>query len=641
MTVLKKLERNNAHVSDYLNAYRLMESVDFAVMITGSWGSGKTEFVKRWANSLKKIDNDDKPDYLFVSLNGVATLEEIDSLLFRAAHPILGSKSARIAGKVLSTLAAGLKFSVAGEGSKSTLELSAEGLKDLSFDKWIGDAPIVIFDDIERCCVDIESLMGYFDDLLKNGKKLVLVCAENEIKKRWTEDARNQSGRLLPSYDEISTKVIGKRFFVEAEMEDLYGVLVAQVGCNTALSEFLISQKGGFVAIFRAVEEFASQNSKDEKRVHNYRAFKHALRDLAYWYGKMPVTERKDAGFLCDFSRPFVMIDYAMLTNVLDREELLNGGLWSGESKSSIQQIMSRVGIRWNTLGNPDVGVSLDVMQRMLFSEKISKDELAQSVRASRHFLRSEDSPEWQQLMQWNYLEDQQVDLLIDKVERKIANRRYVAAEEILHVFSLLGEMATYKILAKTPEQIVNDCETYVDQLVTDDKFKLPDYDPNRCQWLDDHGMGIQYAGSFDDKPYYKAIEQIVMGAIRTVDSKTQSAKVNELLPELSVFPGKFYSEIRGSSSRWHNEAVFNLIDVQVFYEAYCSLSNENKNNVGRLIYSRVGRSGLEKEKDFWVKLIKKLNEEVGSFSGATIPPSVFQKKVLADQLDKKLHNRQ
>lgn len=640
VTVLKKLERNNAHVVDYLNAYRLMESVDFAVMITGSWGSGKTEFVKRWANSLNKIDNDDKPDYLLVSLNGINALEEIDSLLFRAAHPILGGKSARIAGKVLSALASGLKFSVAGEGSKSTFELSAEGLKDVSFDKWIGDALIVIFDDIERCCVDIESLMGCFDDLLKNGKKLVLVCAENEIKKRWTKDVRNQTGRTLPSYDEISTKVIGKRFFVEAEIEDLYGVLVAQVGCNEALSKFLISERDAFVAIFRAVEEFASHNSEGGERVHNYRAFKHALRDLAYWYGMMPKTERKNIAFMCDFSRPFVLIDYALLTATLRRDDLFKGE-FSEERQSRFQRLMSLVGIGWNSWINPDIGVSPDVMSRMLFNEKIDKEEIAQTVRASRRFLRSEDRPEWQQLKQWNYLDDQQVELLIKKVYCKIAKNEYVAAEEVLHVYSLLGEMATYKIFARTPEKIAEECREYVDRLVTDGKFKLPDYKQNGYQWLDDHGLGVQYAGVFDNKPYYKAIEKIVLDAIHVVDERAQTAKIIELLPELSIFPGKFYSAISESSSRWHNEAVFNLIDVEAFYRAYDSLSNENKNNVGRLIYSRVGRSGLEKENVFWEKLIDKIKEEVGSFSDSAIPPSVFQKKVLAEQLYKKLHNQQ
>jgi len=36
-SVLRKLQRNNAHVADYLDAYRRMGEVDFAVMITGPW----------------------------------------------------------------------------------------------------------------------------------------------------------------------------------------------------------------------------------------------------------------------------------------------------------------------------------------------------------------------------------------------------------------------------------------------------------------------------------------------------------------------------------------------------------------------------------------------------------------------------
>lgn len=633
---INKLKKNNAYVADYLNAYRVMDATDFAVMITGSWGSGKTEFVKRWAEALKKIDNDDKPEYLMISLNGINALDEIDSLLFRAAHPILGGKSVRIAGKVLSAIASGLKLTANNSESNSSLEFSAEGLKNISFDKWIGDAPIIIFDDIERCCVDIESLMGCFDDLLKNGKKLLLVCAEDEIRKRWTNDARSHTGRALPSYEEICTKVVGKRFRIEAEIEDLYGVLVSQVGCCETLSKFLIDNKETFVGIFNAVGEFSSRGCDDKREIHNYRAFKHALRDLNYWYGRMPKQARKEIGFLRDFSRPFVMLDYALLTTVLERKDLFKGSL-SAEEQSNFQRLMSLGGIGWNAWINPDVGVAPNVMERMLHNEKIDKDELAQAVLASRHFLQLKDRPEWQQLKQWDYLDDSRLELLVGEVERKISKYDYVAAEEILHVFSLLGEMATFKVLSKTPETVAAECQSYVNHLVESDRFLLPDYDRNGHQWLDDHGLGVQYAGVFDNKPYYKAAEKIVLKAIHKVDAKRQSAWIDELTPEFSVYPGEFYSAIRDSSSRWRNEAVFNRIDVDVFYAAYCSLSNEDKNNVGRLLYSRVGRGGLEAENDFWWKLIEKLKADVEAYSNSAIPPSVFQKMVFARELGKKL----
>lgn len=634
-TLLKKLEQNNAHVADYLNAYRLMGAVDFAVMITGSWGSGKTEFVKRWAESLRRTDNDDKPDYLSASLNGVVALEEIDSLLFRAAHDFLGGKSVRIASKILGVIASGLKLTAGTANSKIGVEFSAEDLKDISFDKWIGDAPIIIFDDIERCCVDIESLMGYFDDLLKNGKKVILVCAEDEIKKRWRKNAKNHFGRTLPSYAEISSKVVGKRFRIEAEIEDLYGVLVAQSECGESLGRFLIESKEIFVSVFKAVGEYAYERSVGKLRVHNYRAFKHALRDLGYWYGKMPKAEREAPGFLLDFSRAFVLIDYALLTDVLDLTEAFRSGE-TLDARSPFERLMDLGGVEWQAWSNHEHGVSAAIMRRMLFNEKISKDELAAAVRTSQWFQKSTQT-EWQQLMRWNLLEDDQVKKLTAVVLHKIETQGYVMAEEILHVFALLGEMATFKIYDKMPDVVVNDCKAYLDRLVEDGKLCLPDYDKNGHRWLDDYGMGVQYTGSFDNKAYFKSVEKLVLEAIRKVDEKWQLEDIAQMQSEFGTFPGKFYAAIHDPACRWRSEPVFNHIDIDMFYNAYCSLSNEDKNKVGRLLCARVGRDSLLAENGFWRELIGKLKADVDAFAGTAIPPSVFQKKVFAEQLSKAL----
>ena len=636
-TVFKKLERNNAHVTDYLNAYRLMGAVDFAVMITGSWGSGKTEFVKRWTESINKMDNGDKSDYLSVSLNGVETLEEIDSLLFRAAHPVLGGKSVRMAGKVLGIIASGLKLTASGEDSKVGFEFSAEDIKNISFEKWIGDAPVLIFDDIERCCIDIESLMGYFDDLLKNDKKIVLICAEDEIKKRWVENARSRTGRTLPSYAEISSKVVGKRFRIEAEIDDLYGVLVAQAECEGWLGRFLIDNKETFITVFAAVGKCAEEKSDGSRRVHNYRAFKHALRDLAYWYKKMPTAERENLSFMIDFARAFVLIDYAILTGVLSTAEAFRSGVDLNE-RSLFERLMDLGGVEWYAWSNHELGISASVVKRMVLNEQIDKDELARAVRASQHFASQKPQSEWQQLMLWNQLEDAQVESLKNEVLRKLASHEYVLAEEILHVFALLGEMATYGVYDQTPAGVVEDCQSYVDSLVASDKLKIPEYDNNGCRWLDDRGLGVQYTGCFDGKPYFASAEKIVLAAIRTVDARQQDDAIHLMIPEMSVFPSKFYSALHDSGSRWRHEPVFDRVDVEVFYSAYCRLSNENKNNVGRLLYSRIGHDRLRVENEFWKNLAEKLLEDVKAHSAAVLTPSLFHKKVFAEQLTKALN---
>src|SRR5262249_32584846 len=95
----------NRHVKDYLNYYlQLPHSPRYAVMINGPWGVGKTYLVKEFLKET--IREPDK--YVYVSLFGLASLDEIDTALLEAAYPLLvGSKAAKVAGRVIK---AALKF---------------------------------------------------------------------------------------------------------------------------------------------------------------------------------------------------------------------------------------------------------------------------------------------------------------------------------------------------------------------------------------------------------------------------------------------------------------------------------------------------------------------------------------------------
>lgn len=638
---LRKLRRNNAHVVDYLNAYRRMGNVDFAVMITGPWGSGKTEFVKSWTTTLIQNDNDDKLDFLSVSLNGVETLDEIDSLLFRAAHKVLGGKSVRIAAKVLRNVVSAIKLSSGPKDGGAGLEFSIGDLKDVSFEKWIGDAPLLMFDDLERCCVDIESLMGYFDDLLKNGKKIILVCAEDEIEKRWKENSTSNVGRTLPSYAEICSKIVGKRFHIEAEIEDLYGVLVAQAECSGALGKFLIERRDVFIRGFKAVGEWADCRSEVKHRVHNYRAYKHALRDLAYWFGKLPKDERKNEGFLLDFARSFVLIDYALLSGALKVSDAFCCGE-KLDARSEFEKLMDAGGVPWNAWDAPncEVGVPAYLMKRMVFNESVNSDELKMCVRQSRYFV-SNQRNEWQKLLDWNLLEDPQLEQLTQTVFHKIETFQYTKAEEILHVFSLLGEMAVYKVCEKDLSALTKKCQEYVAHLVAEDKLDIALYADNGSLTFDDRAMGFQFSGSFDDKPYYVSVRDIVLSAVRDVDAKHRANEISEMQDEFGKYPGRFYATLENPASLMCRGPIFDRVGVDAFYRGYCTLSNVDKNHVGRILYARASRMSFPVEDDFWRQLISRLRADVGAISGAVMPPSAFQKKVLAEQLEKILRNRQ
>ncbi|MFU1851483.1 P-loop NTPase fold protein [Citrobacter portucalensis] len=85
----------NKQLSDYLDYYfKFPNSPGFAVMIDGSWGSGKTWYISKFCEkeSYKKLS------IFNVSLYGLNHVSQIDDEIFKQAHPILSHKGVMIAG---------------------------------------------------------------------------------------------------------------------------------------------------------------------------------------------------------------------------------------------------------------------------------------------------------------------------------------------------------------------------------------------------------------------------------------------------------------------------------------------------------------------------------------------------------------
>jgi GTPase SAR1 family protein len=85
--------KSNKHGWDYLTYYLgLKHAPGFAVLVSGPWGVGKTYLLKAF---LKEEFGEETANYVYVSLYGLSSIEEIDDALFQAAlRPSWPSSSA-------------------------------------------------------------------------------------------------------------------------------------------------------------------------------------------------------------------------------------------------------------------------------------------------------------------------------------------------------------------------------------------------------------------------------------------------------------------------------------------------------------------------------------------------------------------
>jgi Cdc6-like AAA superfamily ATPase len=132
----------NRHITEYLTYYLgLAHSPNYAVMLTGPWGIGKTYVVKDYLRRFVE----GKKKYVYVSLFGLSTINEIDEAVFQAIYPLLAKKATKIGARVAKTLLTRAGFDPQFKLDEVLNKFNAE---------------IYIFDDLERCEAPINKVLG-------------------------------------------------------------------------------------------------------------------------------------------------------------------------------------------------------------------------------------------------------------------------------------------------------------------------------------------------------------------------------------------------------------------------------------------------------------------------------------------------
>src|SRR6202012_1000021 len=149
------MPENNKHITEYLEYYLdLSIAPEYAVLLRGDWGSGKTWYMKNF------VAQHEQYKYLRVSLYGITSPREIEDSFYEQMHPFLGNKVTKLAAKIGKGLLKGaLKIDLGGK-DEATINSNIPDIDLQQFSK-ISENSILIFDDLERCSIPIADLLGY------------------------------------------------------------------------------------------------------------------------------------------------------------------------------------------------------------------------------------------------------------------------------------------------------------------------------------------------------------------------------------------------------------------------------------------------------------------------------------------------
>ena len=256
-------------IIDYVQS----KDTDYAIMIDGEWGAGKSWY---WDNVLtgqiKKIptkDNtEEKPstyNVAKISLFGISSVDDLRIKIFEETSAFFANKyvktGAKLTGMVLNKVAG--FFNVSETSAKDVSDLLSEFSVNL-------EHYVLCFDDLERIKIELLiELLGYINMLVEHDKvKVVFICNENELKD--------------VDYHKYKEKIVRFTHTIKADISKM--VVEFAKGRNEAYSRY-ISERKDFIA-------FVYQKGN----CSNLRTLKYNLDIYEYIYDIIKETIQHDNG---------------------------------------------------------------------------------------------------------------------------------------------------------------------------------------------------------------------------------------------------------------------------------------------------------------------------------------------------------
>lgn len=296
---------------DSIEEYIRRPYTDYAVMINGEWGSGKTHF---WNNKLRQrieaIRNKDGQLYktIYISLYGINSLEEISKKIFLETNPLMS--------RALKKFTDGSSGNYLPEYVKTGVDIAnlygaiQPNIIPQDYSKVFSTTDKVLcFDDLERANIDIVDILGYINNFVEHdGIKTILICNEKELAIKFknnniemktlvatmllseqgelvkaTEETDKPIATILDdkirsifdrtnAYERIKEKLIGECFEYTPEYSYILNGMLVRYEYNPELSKFLKKEIATIINVFNKT------NTK------NLRVLKHALNDFEKIY---------------------------------------------------------------------------------------------------------------------------------------------------------------------------------------------------------------------------------------------------------------------------------------------------------------------------------------------------------------------
>jgi hypothetical protein len=550
---------------DAVLQYLEQANTDYAYMISGPWGSGKTYFWKTVVVPAIQRNSSwrgiaDKPRIVYVSLYGIRDTKAIQRSILTQLHPT----AAKITG-VLSFIAQGA-IELYGMGNAAQKVDITEWALTLSKT----DNVIICIDDVERASISVIRLFGCINQYVEHGRaKVVLLCNEQELMRKGGDRYRRSKEKVVR---------ITRAF--SGTLDEALDSIVAEFSHNAPYKTFLDENKGRISSLF------AQSGGK------NLRILKYGLLVLESAFDAFPqisTDDRKRLATLMNTVLP-VTFDYqeGRISGV-DAERLITEGrqaLWGAyflrenDKKSTPIDDFER---RYNALEFPDGLLSSRAIADLVVTGHLDKAKLtleleAEAARRDPKLLLAQAFIEG-----WYTLEDAEFVNAADAALEALATGVFSTWDELLKVVSAFGLCAKYKLLARRIAAVKAAFDTGVRAIVEGGKFERVE------PWLAEDKLELVVKES---PPIVRWARDRLVKVNADLDEAARTQNAIAALAKLDEDPDQFSRQLSDRQGRAIGDRpLMDIVPPPVFLAQVTKASNAARHRLRFAIRSRYSNS--------------------------------------------------
>lgn len=421
--------KDNTQLTSYLNEYLKMNTPQFAVMITGKWGCGKTFYIKNrieeWSKDKIKTGEESialKP--IYISVNGLNTITAVVRKIKTVLYPVLYSKGAQVAKKVAFTALQILtksRMDLDGDGTGEDLNslLDAEGILEIfkSDSDTIKGNRVLVIDDVERCKIPLDELFGFVNGIVEHSNsKVILVCDEDKL----SEVAEKEN--LSVQYKSFKEKLVGQTFALAVDYAG-----VASSFINAKKSTAITNNKALLVELFVA------------SKCENLRLMRHCLIDVERFFEQLPKDIEKNSNY-----KDFVtnVVAYLVITSLECRygnEKIQHYQSYSfGEKeKAAARELEAKYNsiLERHQLYNSMYTIPISYLIGFIQNGYL---ESPAYVLSGCRMLRSQSMTDWEKLWRCNRLENDEFIRILNQEKKRFFGKKLEYVFEVAHLAGIL-----------------------------------------------------------------------------------------------------------------------------------------------------------------------------------------------------------